>query len=208
MNLSSPISSIAPGGRGAVLAVLARTEHPLSGRRIAELADEVGKTRVNDLLTELVQAGIVLAESQPPAVLYQLNRRHLAAPAIEALAGLRDQLIAALRETIAAWSVPVASAWLFGSVARGDGGVDSDIDIALVRHDRIDIDDLGWHTQMVTLIELVQDWTGNEASVIEYAESELRRLADDGEGIVTSIGAEGIHLGGRRTLLSPKARAR
>lgn len=208
MNLSSPISSVVPGGRGSVLAVLARTEEPMSGRRIAELAgDKVRKTWVNTLLSELVEAGVVLADSKPPSKLYRLNRDHLAAPAIEVLANMRARLIEMLRDDIRRWQPAPSSAWLFGSVARGEGGVESDIDIAIVRSDRIDDDDSAWSFQVAALGERIRLWTGNEASVIEYAESELAALATAGEGIVRSIRAEGIHLGGRRNLLGANAKA-
>lgn len=208
MNLSSPISSVVPGGRGSVLTVLARTEEPMSGRRIAELAgDKVRKTWVNTLLSELVEAGVVLADSKPPSKLYRLNRDHLAAPAIEVLANMRARLIEMLRDDIRRWQPAPSSAWLFGSVARGEGGVESDIDIAIVRSDRIDDDDSAWSFQVAALGERIRLWTGNEASVIEYAESELAALATAGEGIVRSIRAEGIHLGGRRNLLGANAKA-
>lgn len=208
MNLSSPISSVVPGGRGSVLAVLARTEEPMSGRRIAELSgDKARKTWVNTLLSELVEAGVVLADSKPPSKLYRLNRDHLAAPAIEALANMRARLIEMLRDDIRRWQPAPSSAWLFGSVARGEGGVESDIDIAIVRSDRIDDDDSAWSFQVAALGERIRLWAGNEASVIEYAESELAALATAGEGIVRSIRAEGIHLGGRRNLLGANAKA-
>lgn len=208
MNLSSPISSVVPGGRGSVLAVLARTEEPMSGRRIAELSgDKARKTWVNTLLSELVEAGVVLADSKPPSKLYRLNRDHLAAPAIEVLANMRARLIEMLRDDIRRWQPAPSSAWLFGSVARGEGGVESDIDIAIVRSDRIDDDDSAWSFQVAALGERIRLWTGNEASVIEYAESELAALATAGEGIVRSIRAEGIHLGGRRNLLGANAKA-
>jgi hypothetical protein len=37
MDLTNPIQSVIPSAHGAVLNVLARTDEPLSGRRIAEL---------------------------------------------------------------------------------------------------------------------------------------------------------------------------
>lgn len=67
MNLTSPINAIAPGGRGVILSILARTTEPLSGRRIAELAGEqLGKTRTLEVLGQLAGAGVVLVESRPP----------------------------------------------------------------------------------------------------------------------------------------------
>lgn len=208
MDLSNPISAVVPGGRGLVLAVLARTTEPLSGRRIAELAgDGVAKTRVSTLLNELVRSGVVLADENPPAVLYRLNRDHLAAAAIEALATMRERLIAGLRDEIAGWDPAVATAWLFGSVARGEGGEDSDLDIAVVRPDAVDPDDTRWAEQLGRLGALIAQSTGNEASVIEYSETEVATLSASGERIVDSIRADGIHLAGRRRLAADPVRA-
>jgi len=207
MDLSSPISSVIPGGRGLVLAVLARTMEPLSGRRIAELAgDRVAKTRVNALLNELVASGVVLADEKPPAVLYRLNRGHLAAAAVEALATMRERLITGLREAIGGWDPAVATAWLFGSVARGGGGVESDVDIAVVRPDAVDPDDARWRDQLVSLGDLILRQTGNDASVIEYSETEVAGLVATDQRIVGSIRAEGIHLAGRRLLVADQVR--
>jgi len=207
MDLSSPISSVIPGGRGLVLAVLARTTEPLSGRRIAELAgDRVAKTRVNALLNELVASGLVLADEKPPAVLYRLNRGHLAAAAVEALATVRERLITGLREAIGGWDPAVATAWLFGSVARGGGGVESDVDIAVVRPDAVDPDDARWRDQLVSLGDLILRQTGNDASVIEYSEAEVAGLVATDQRIVGSIRAEGIHLAGRRLLVADQVR--
>ena len=207
MDLSSPISSVIPGGRGLVLAVLARTMEPLSGRRIAELAgDRVAKTRVNALLNELVASGLVLADEKPPAVLYRLNRGHLAAAAVEALATVRERLITGLREAIGGWDPAVATAWLFGSVARGGGGVESDVDVAVVRPDAVDPDDARWRDQLVSLGDLILRQTGNDASVIEYSEAEVAGLVATDQRIVGSIRAEGIHLAGRRLLVADQVR--
>ena len=207
MDLSSPISSVIPGGRGLVLTVLARTTDPLSGRRIAELAgDRVAKTRVNALLNELVASGVVLADEKPPAVLYRLNRGHLAAAAVEALATMRERLITGLREAIGGWDPAVATAWLFGSVARGGGGVESDVDIAVVRPDAVDPDDARWRDQLVSLGDLILRQTGNDASVIEYSEAEVAGLVATDQRIVASIRAEGIHLAGRRLLVADQVR--
>lgn len=207
MDLSSPISAVIPGGRGLVLAVLARTTEPLSGRRIAELAgDKVAKTRVNALLNELVETGVVLADEKPPAMLYRLNRGHLAAAAVEALATMRERLITGLRDVIGEWDPAVATAWLFGSVARGEGGVESDVDVAVVRPETVDPDDARWQDQLVHLGELILGWTGNEASVIGYSEAEVATLTATGQRIADSIHAEGIHLAGRRTLVADQVR--
>src|SRR5205823_14842977 len=64
---------------------------------------------------------------------YRLNRDHLAAKWIEKLSALRLELIAGLRATLQGWRPAADLAILFGSVARGRGDEQSDVDILLVR---------------------------------------------------------------------------
>lgn len=191
-----------------ILSVLARTTEPLSGRRIAELAgSQLGKTRAIEVLGELAAAGIVLVESRPPALLYQLNRDHLAADAICQLADLRSTLIAQMRSHLDGWECAPATAWLFGSAARGDGTDSSDIDIAVVRPEGLDADELVWSAQLVEFSDAIARWTGNETNVIEYSESEISELHRAAEPILENIQAEGIHLAGRSRLIPSRVAA-
>lgn len=175
MDLSKPIRSVIPMSHGDVLAVLARTDRPLTGRRVAALTDgRLSQTGVNLALRALVRAGLVLVEAQPPANLYRLNRQHLAAPSIEALAALRARLIAAMTEHIGAWEIHTEGAWLFGSAARGDGDDASDIDVLVLRPDPVD--EGVWDAQVERFTAAVQAWTGNRCDVVEYTSEEFTEL--------------------------------
>ncbi len=198
MDLSAPISSVIPSGHGAVLAVLARTQKPLSGRQVAELADGlISRSRVSEVLRDLVAAGIVLSEDHPPAKAYVLNRDHVGADAIVALAHLRTEVLERMSDHIASWSVAPARVALFGSFARGDGGVDSDIDVLVVRRGNVGEANPQWIAQLADFERAVRGWTGNSCSILEYSTAELQELADAGDPIVTSIRAEGVELSGR-----------
>ena len=197
MDLSNPISSVIPNGHGAVLTVLARTDRGLSGRGIAELTTgQLAKSRALEVLGELVRAGIVVAEDHPPAKLYRLNRGHVAASAIVALADLRGELIDRIRGAIDSWSPQPESAWLFGSAARGDGGAESDVDVLIVRADTVAEDAPEWAEQLVALSGRIRDWSGNEASVIEYSASEFAVIVASGERLIDEIRRDGIYLAG------------
>ena len=175
MDLSNPIRSVIPVGQGEVLAVLARTDRPLTGRRVAELTDgRLSQKGTNLALRALVGSGLVVVEAQPPANLYRLNRQHLAAPSIEALVALRDRLIAAMAEHIDAWKVRAEGAWLFGSAARGDGDETSDIDVLVLRPTQVD-DDI-WDDQVEQFAAAVTAWTGNRCEVVEYTSEEFAEL--------------------------------
>lgn len=179
MDLSNPIRSVIPVGQGDVLAVLARTDRPLTGRRVAELTDgRLSQKGTNLALRALVRAGLVLVEAHPPANLYRLNREHLAAPSIEALVALRERLIAAMTAHIGSWEIPTEGAWLFGSAARG-GGEASDIDVLVLRPEPVD--EGVWGAQLERFATAVTTWTGNRCEVVEYTAEEFTELMRHGE---------------------------
>ena len=121
MNVSRPYGVISHPLDGVVLHVLAGTTQGLSGRKVARLAGNATQEGVRKALGRLAGEGIVEQREAGNAILYQLNRRHLAAPAIEQLTDLRRALLARLTGTIAAWEVLPLHASMFGSAARGDG---------------------------------------------------------------------------------------
>jgi len=201
MDLSSPISSVIPSGHGVVLSVLARSEQPVSGRRVAELTDgRLSSKGVLNVLNALVEAGVVLVEDQPPARLFRLNRRHLAAQSILDLADLRGRLIEELRGHLGSWAVPAEGAWLFGSLARGEGSADSDIDVLLVRPDRVSDDDPSWLAQVEAFIEDVTAWSGNACSIIEYSLKEFTRMMASPGRLPDDLRAQSMLLAGEMQL--------
>jgi hypothetical protein len=207
VDLSSPIRSVIPGSQGVVLAVLARTDRPLTGRRVAELTDgRLSQTGANLALRALERAGLVLVEAQPPAKLYRLNRQHLAAPSIEALATLHDRLIAAMTEHIASWAIPTDGAWLFGSAARGDGDESSDIDVLVLRPDEVDD---AWDDQVEQFATAVTAWTGNRCAVIEYTAGEFAELMQRPEDrLAVGLRADAVALTSAKLPRRAGARAR
>jgi hypothetical protein len=204
MDLSSPVSSVVPSAHGPVLAVLARTDQPLSGRQVAALTEgRAGQWRVNEVLGQLAQAGIVLREDRPPAKLYRLNRDHVAAEAVVALAGLREELLRRIREHVGGWAPPAQAVWLFGSAARGEGGPESDIDLLVVRGDDVDVDDPSWTAQVADLGEQIWRWSGNSCEVVELAAAEVVAMVARDERLVGELRADAVALAGSapRTLL-------
>lgn len=199
MDLSNPIRSVIPSAHGNVLAILARTGRPLSGRGVAALTDGQLSTKgVNLALRALVAAGVVLVEEHPPAKLYRLNRRHLAAESIIALSDLRSRLLEAMRNELKCWTQPAVAALVFGSAARGDGGTDSDIDVLIVRPNEVDPEDAQWTAQIDCFIEDVAAWSGNSCAVVEHSEAEFSELMSSDERLARDIRADGITLTGGR----------
>lgn len=202
MDLSSPISSVIPTAQGAVLAVLSRSGEPLSGRRVASLTNgRFGQWRVNEVLGQLADAGIVLRESRPPAKLYRLNRDHVAAAGVEALANQRQELLSRIRTEVAAWRVHADAVWLFGSAARGDGDTTSDIDLLVVRPVTVDEDEQTWLAQIDDVSEHIARWSGNSCEVLELSRAELVGVVSGGERLVEDLLTDALTLSGA----SPRA---
>lgn len=196
MDVARPHRSVVPTLHGEVLITLAGTTKPLTGREVARLVHRGSQKAVALTLDRLVEQGLVDRERAGRAYLHVLNRDHLAAPAIDVLAAMRNELLARLRAILAEWSPAPVHASLFGSAARADGDTSSDIDLLVVRPDGIDDEDLDWRAQVDALVSSVQRWTGNDASVIELSETEFRELPRHRPPILQDLREDGLDLAG------------
>lgn len=196
MDVGRPYTALSPSLDSEVLAVLARTTHPLTGREVARLARRSSHSGVLDVLNRLAEHGLVDRQEAGRAWLYKLNREHLAAPAVETLATMRTRLLEQLRTAIQAWEIKPVHASLFGSAARGDGGTGSDIDLFLVRPEAVGEDDSSWVMQRDRLATRVRRWTGNHAGIAEVGKDELDHLRKQAAPIVAELERDGIALHG------------
>jgi hypothetical protein len=203
VNLARPFQVVTPTLDGDVLAVLAGADKAFSGREVERQVGHASHRGVQKTLARLVNQGIVLVDHVGGAYLYALNRRHLAAPSIEELAGFRLRLIRRMREAVASWEIPPVVAVLFGSAARGDADQYSDLDVLIVRPGRVDVEDDRWRAQLAFFQEEATGWTGNDARALELGEEELtaERLQ---ESVVRDAVAQGILLGGSLDALRGK----
>jgi predicted nucleotidyltransferase len=190
MDLSAPITDVIPGHRGAVLAALLRLREPVTGRELAAQAGVPAAT-ARRIIDDLAEAGLVDLRPAGRALGVTLNRQHLAVPALEQLAAMRALLIDTLRASIAAWELPAAAAWMFGSAARGDGDRRSDIDLVVVARGETSDD---WETQTADLASLGSACTGNDVQVLDYSKREFRRLVSETNPLIRSLREDGIEL--------------
>jgi hypothetical protein len=196
MDVAHPYYAICPTLDSSVLNVLAGTSRPLTGREVARLTGRSSHSGVLDVLNRLAEHGVVDRVEAGRALLFSLNREHLAAPAVDVLAGLRAELLERLRGTFDTWKVAPVHASLFGSAARGDGNTSSDVDLFIVRPSDVPEDDAGWRMQRDDLATRVQRWTGNHAGIAEVAEQDLRRLRRDRPPIVIELTSDAVVLHG------------
>jgi len=195
VDVSRPYTAVSSGIDIEVLVALAGTTRPLTGRRVAELVGH-SQRGVLTVLDRLVEHGLVLRTAAGRALMHELNRDHLAAPAVELLAGMRAELVGRLREAFADWKVAPVHASIFGSAARGDGNTRSDVDLFVVRPASVDEEAAVWRSQVDGLIADVHSWTGNHAAIIEQAEPDLKRLQRSKPPVLKNLRRDGIDLVG------------
>lgn len=192
MDLSNPVKAIIPSLEGEVYTVLARTTSPLSGSRVAELAESGSNPGIRLALARLVRQGTVIALSSGPSLLYTANRDHLLWQAIEIAVRSADGVVLELKLRISSLATKYAdparealvTLALFGSVARGSSNADSDIDLLAVfptpgmtERDEALIDEIA--------VE-VPRWTGNVCNIYSVSRAGLDDLVTQEDPMVFS----------------------
>ena len=197
MDVSKPYSVISSPLDVEALLVLRRTTRPLTGRDVARLANRGSPAGIRKALARLTSHGIIRAEDAGRAILYTLNRDHLAVPALEVLANMRTEFERRLSAEIGSWSLQPDHASLFGSATRADGNTTSDIDMFIVRPAGVGEDDPVWREQLSRLADDTFSWTGNHLAVSEVDLGELRRLRRERPSIVEDLLDTALTLAGR-----------
>jgi predicted nucleotidyltransferase len=199
MDYRRPLLAVTPTLDGDVLAALSSGDLELSGRELARRVAHGSPEGIRRAADRLVTQGTVLRRAAGAAHLYRLNRDHLAAPYIEALANLRSELIERLRAHLENWSEPAKLAILVGSAARAQASAESDLDLLVIRARGVDPDSDAWRAQLLELQRSATRWTGNDARIVEYGEEELG--SRDAEPLFREALVDGIELfGSLRTL--------
>lgn len=191
MDVSMPITTVVPSLDGPVLAALAATVEPVGLSAVHARAGRGSKSGVRSVLLRMVEDGLV---HEVPGG-YVLNRDHLAAPAVELLASLHGELINRIRGVVEKWPTPAALVGLFGSAARRDGDVDSDIDVLVVS------DDPNLADHVDELAAQIRRWTGNRAQVIGRTPTEIARLRGAKERILAEWDRDLVVIAGERDAL-------
>jgi predicted nucleotidyltransferase len=188
MFFGEPFGGVIPGARGAVLAVLLRTGEPMTGRQIHGLvSDDYSLWSVQEALKALTRLGLVETRTIGRAGVHTINDGHAFVAPLRALVDPIAALKTAIDEVTDA---DVRAVILFGSIARGDPSVDSDIDLAVIALP-------GWDKR-VDLQDAVRTRLGNDCDVLLFTEPEFRRRAAEGEPVVADIVRDGIALVGTK----------
>lgn len=85
---------------------------------------------------------------------------------------------------------------LYGSIARGNAGPESDIDLLVVRASGVSRSDLRWAERRVVLILAVEGGTGRSLDLAELAGDELEDFAVFNPRLAEAVCEEGLTLHG------------
>ena len=221
MDLSDPTRAVTATLDGPVLVVLALAGRPLSVAEVAARAVRGSELGVRKSLGRLVEQGTVIATEIGNRRIYELNQEHVAAPIAMTLAGLRPELFKRMRHAISKWRPSPFFACIFGSAARADGSLESDIDVLLVHPPRqgehsprgksgkaadlflaageetfsipLSTRDLSrWNRNVDLLREAVRLWSGNRLQTVEMSLFEWRAMQRSGGQLPREVRRDGV----------------
>lgn len=201
MELQRPFGIVAPTVDGDALAVLAGADAEFTAPQVQALIGSYTVEGIRRALHRLTGQGIVNVRRPTRTALYRLNRSHLGAGAILAIATIRTRLLSELRRRFEQWDPSAEFAALFGSAAVGTMRADSDIDLFIVRPRAVDPDLLAWRDQVDTIARDVTSWTGNATRVLEYDSGEVSEGRAIGDPVLSDIRDEGLVLHGPPSFL-------
>lgn len=213
--LSTPLDDVL-GSKSKVrlLRLFAASTQPLSGR---EAGRRVGmaKRTVDLALRELNRSGILMREYTPAQSLYRINPEHILVktailPMFAAEQGSADALFDAVRVMIgkARQNAHAEIVWagIYGSVARGDDDLESDLDLAIVTRtpdqSRALHDALG-ESQMSLMMRF-----GRRLSPLVLSVPQLKRLAAANDPLISALERESRRVSGAKTEIAEVIRGK
>lgn len=175
-----------PGARGAALAVLLRNGAPLRGRRLhALVADRHSLGAVQQALRDLDRLGLITTETIGRAGVHRINEGHAAIAPLRSLASPVKMLTSVVLEA----AREVEAVMVFGSVARGDAHVGSDIDLVVIAP-------ATWDGR-ADLQQQVHERLGNDCDVLHFTRAQFELAPEDREPVVAEVLRDGIALVGK-----------
>ena len=192
MNLSSPIESLIPGLRGRVLTALVRSPRPVGLRDLSRRARTTSHSSVKRVLTDLLDEGLVeYALVSTGGQYIQLNRSHILVEHLVSIDHVKDAVLETIRTTATAWPRQPCAIVLFGSVARGDDTLSSDVDLLMVWKGETPPAD-EWESERRNLTTSVYAATGNTVNATEFTRAEWDAAVARRDPLVESVERDGV----------------
>jgi predicted nucleotidyltransferase len=184
MLFSEPFGGVIPGARGAVLAALLRTDAPLTGRQVhALVSDDYSLWTVQEVLKSLTQLGLVNTQTIGRAGVHTINEDHVSVAPLRVLLDPISALTDTVREAV---GHDVKTVILFGSIARGEANIHSDVDLAVIAP-------AGWDGR-TDLEDAIRTRLGNACDVLVFTFEDFTRLSGTREPVIGEILTNGIAL--------------
>jgi len=181
-------TDLAPSGLGTLLLgktrlailslLLPEPTRKLHLREIIRLAG-VGQGSVQRELAKLVRADVLTRTREGNLAFYEADRR---CPVFAELQGLVEKtagIAPALQEALLPLAGSIDRAFLYGSIARGQEGGASDIDLMVVG--RVSFLDV------VAAVSALQESLGREINPTVFTQGEFRRRIENEDHFVTSV---------------------
>ena len=143
---------------------------------------------------QLVALGLVDRTDIPPVALFRLQDRNLASRLVSQLAQLREDFFEQVTRSARSIEPAPINVTVVGSMARGQAGAESDIDLLVVRASDTEADDDLWVKSLGMFEEELEALAGNPPNLIEVAEGEMPELLGGKEGLWKQFEEEGLVL--------------
>jgi len=193
MNLAEPYDLAMSRSTADVLRVLIGAEVAFSIRQVARIA-EVSVPQAMRVVNHESDRGLVLVEQAGRSRMCRFNRDHLAANAVVELITLQERMIHAVEDEISSWVIKPMHSSLFGSGARREGGIESDLDVLIVRPQKTP--EHQWEEQKYSSGLILRKKTGNAISWFDVTLEELKTAMQASEPIFSEWKKDGIFLTG------------
>ncbi len=200
MDFTSPLHGFMRHLDAAVVATLARTEEGLTGRRIEALIGSTSRSGLSAALTRLQRIGLIDRTDLGNASIFRINRAHVFWDAIERILAAPAIVEQEVQEYFHERYPDAVTVAIFGSVARREAGLDSDLDLAIVALVDTIPDREAWGSHLVTISDHIRRRTGSPAQIVDIDLSQLRRMVRSSDPLIASWRADA------KTILGPDLR--
>jgi predicted nucleotidyltransferase len=164
-------------------------------RQVAKLA-AVSQTQASEVLGRLVELGVIQRRDVGRSALVSLDRSNAAGQLLERLATLHRDALEQLRDAARDIAPAPAALIVFGSFARGQATLGSDVDVLAVRPKGIAADDETWISSLGKWADLAGHIVGNPVNLLDVALSDVRPRPKLDSSLWRNIKTDGIALVG------------